>query len=178
MYAMVEAISDYFDNQAFVKKMKQEGYEGVFPESVLTLMNTVPPPKLSPKLLLSTITSEWQDAAARMRENDAACNGEILDETPSCTFAFLAGPLATIQTPEQLNRYLQPFLVKNRGWKPLLEYGANGKVEKLGLVADGANASMTLRMTIITNEVHTVNLQTIKSYYMARSGPTVERASL
>jgi hypothetical protein len=163
MYAMVEAISDYCDNQAFVKKMKQEGYKGVFPESVLTLMNAVPPPKLSPKLLLSTITSEWQDAAARMRENDAACNGEILDETP-CTFAFLAGPDATVQTPEQLNHYLQPFLVKNRGWKPLMEYGAYGNVEKPGLVADGANASMTLRMTNITKEVHTVNLQTIKSY--------------
>ena len=163
MYAMVEAISDYCDNQAFAKKMKQEGYEGVFPESVLTLMNTVPPPKLSPKLLLSTITSEWQDAAARIRENDTACNGEILDETP-CTFAFLAGPYATVQTPEQLNHYLQPFLVKNSGWKPLMEYGANRNVEKPGLVADSANASMTLRMTNITKEVHAVKLQTIKSY--------------
>jgi hypothetical protein len=126
-------------------------------------MNTVPPPKLSPKLLLSTITSEWQDTAARMRENDAACYGEIFDETP-CTFAFLAGPYATVQTPEQLNHYLQPFLVKNRGWKPLMEYGANRNVEKPGLVAGSANASMTLRMTNITKEVHTVKLQTIKSY--------------
>jgi hypothetical protein len=163
MYAMVEAISGYCDNQAFVAKMKQEGYEGVFPESVLTLMNTVPPPKLSPKLLLSTITSEWQDMAARMRESDTACNGEILDEAP-CTFAFLAGPMGTVRTPEQLNHYLQPFLVKNRGWKPLMEYGAGGQVQKLGLVADVANASMTLRMTNIAKEVRTIILETIKSY--------------
>jgi hypothetical protein len=98
-----------------------------------------------------------------MRESEAACKGEILDEAP-CTFAFLAAPDATIQTPEQLNNYLQPFLVENRGWKPVMEYGASSQVQKLGLVADGANASMTLRMTNITKEVHTFNLQAIKSY--------------
>jgi hypothetical protein len=169
MYAMAEVISGYCDNQAFVEKMKQEGYEGVFPESVLTLMNTVPPPKLSPELLLSTVTSEWQDTAARMRESDAACKGEILDEAPRI-FAFLAGPDATVQTPEQLNNYLQPFLVENRGWNPVMEYGASRQVEKLGLVADGANASMTLRMTNITKEVHTINLHAIKSYGEKWSG--------
>ena len=120
MCAKVEAISGYCDNQAFVVKMKQEGYEGVFPESVLTLMNTVPPPKLSPKLLLLTVTSEWQDIAARMRKSDAACKREILDEAP-CIFAFLAGLDATVQTPEQLSHYMQPSLVENRGWKPLIE---------------------------------------------------------
>jgi hypothetical protein len=162
LYAMAEAISRYCDNQAFVEKMKQEGREGIFPESVLNLMNTVQPPKLRPELLLSTVTSEWQDMALRARESRAECK-ETLDKIP-CTFAFLAGPDATVQTPEQLKNYLLPFLVENIGWNPTMEHGAGGQVEKLGLLADGTNASMTLRMSNITKEVRTINLQAIKSY--------------
>lgn len=163
LYAMVEAVSGYCDNQAFIEKMEQEGREGVFPESVLNLMNTVQPPKLSPELLLSTVTSEWQEMAVRARESRSDCKDETLDKIP-CTFAFLAGPDATVRTPEQLKNYLLPFLVENKGWNPTMEHGAGGQVEKLGLLAVGANASMTLRMTNITKEVRTINLQAIKSY--------------
>jgi len=164
LYAMVDVVSGYCDNQAFVNKMKREGREGVFPKSVLDLMNNVPPPELKPSLLLQKVSAEWRDNAIRMRASQSECRGKVNTNKSPCAFAFLAGPDATVQNPKQLGDYLKPFLVANKGWEPVMEFGAGGAVEKPGLVATGANASMTLHLTNIDTVVRMINLQRIKSY--------------
>jgi len=164
LYSMIEVVSGYCDNQAFQEKMKREGHKGVFPKAVVDLMNAVPPPELKPSLLLQSVSREWQANALYMRESQSECHVKAGTSKTPCAFAFLAGPDATVQNPQQLHDYLKPFMVKNKGWKPVMEYGGGGIVEKPGLVATGANASMTLRLTNLDKVVQKINLQRIKSY--------------
>jgi hypothetical protein len=165
LYTMVDVLSGYCGNKAFVQRMKRQGHEGIFPSAVLDLMNTVPPPELKPSLLLQNVSREWQDNAVRMREIQSGCHDEAaVSAQMPCTFAFLAGPDATVRNPHELNDYLKPFLVSNEGWEAVMEYGAGTIVQKPGLIATRANASMTLRMTNLDRVVRMINLQRIKSY--------------
>lgn len=162
LYAMLDVLAGYCDNQAFVDQMKRDGHEGVFPQPVWDLLDTVPPPELKPSLVLSSISAKWREKAARLRESYVECRkGE--GKLP-CAFAFLTGPDATVQNPEQLKEYLKPFLLSSKGWDPIMEFGSDGSVEKLGLIATGANASMTVRLTNVDQVVQVINLQRIKSY--------------
>ena len=163
LYAIVDVFSGYCDNQAFVDKMHREGHKGVFSQNIVDMVNDVPPPELTTSLLLQKVSREWQDNAVRMRQSQSECNGTVVAESP-CSFAFLFGPDATLRNPKMLNDYLRPFLVSKNGWKATMEFGSGGTVKKPGLVATGANASMTIQLTNIDKVVRVINLQRIKSY--------------
>jgi len=159
LYAMVDVVMGYCENQVFVEKMKK--HSGVFSEQVADLVNTVPPPKLRPELLLQDVSREWQDNAARTQRSLLECD-TLESKSPPCTFAFLAGVQGW--NAEELHAFLQPYLIENTGWETAMDYGAGGAIKKPGLVATEAHASMTLHLTHIDKEVRMINVQRIKSY--------------
>ena len=161
LYSMMDVISGYCDNKEFVEKMKSEGHEGVFSNAVVDLVNTVRPPALTHNLSLQNVSREWQENAER--QSQCKKDNSVIGKIP-CAFAFIAGPEATVQSPEELDDYLQPYLVANKGWESFRSFGEHGYVKKLGLVATGANASMTLKLTNVDTAVRIINVQHLKSY--------------
>jgi hypothetical protein len=160
LYAMMDAFMGYCDNRFFAEEMKNR--PGVFSESVLHLVNTVPPPELRPDLTLQDVSHDWQDNAARMLEAKSDCDSNSMVSSSPCSFAFLAGLQGW--NAEELHSFLQPFVVHNKGWESVMEYGQGKTVEKPGLIATEANASITLQLTNIHKAVRMINIQRIKSY--------------
>jgi len=160
LYAMVDVTSGYCDNEDFVLQVKEQG---VFSTAVMDLVNAIPPPELNPSLLLQNISVGWQENAVRMHKSQAECNSKVGSKLP-CEFAFLAGPGGAVGNPKELRDYLRPFLFQNKGWKPEMDLSTHGHVEKPGLVATKANASLILRLINIEKEIQVINLQYIKSY--------------
>ena len=147
LFAMVDVVTSYCENYAFEQVMKENGDKGVFTEQVLDLVENVPPPELKSSLLLQNVSRQWRESAVRMHNSQSGCNNAADDKSP-CVFAFLAGPDATARDEVELREYLQPFMIANEGWESVMEYGGGGinkSVKKPGLIATGANASMTLR---------------------------------
>jgi len=169
LYAMVGVMSGYCDNEDFVLQMKEQG---VFSTTVMDLVNEVPPPELKPSLLLQNISAGWLENAVRMHESQAECKSKIGSNLP-CEFAFLAGPSGTVRNPKEIRDFLHPFLIKNKGWKPIMDLSAHGQMEKPGLVATKANASIILRLINIEKEIQVINLQYIKSYGAKWNGSRV-----
>ena len=163
LYSIVDGMLAYCDYQTFVDNMKREGYEGVFPARVQDLIQNVPPPELQPDLTLKEVSHKWRNNSIRMHKDQSDCDGKKLHQSP-CAFGFLAGPASTVTTPDEITNYLEPFVVKNNGWKAVGTISEDGYVKKLGLEATKANATMTLELTDIRQAMHVINVQYIKSY--------------
>lgn len=160
LFGMVDVAMNYCENQAFEQQMKVGGHEGVFPNAVVDKVNSVPPPKLNQELTLRSVSRKWQDNADRALASHSACNST--ESKSPCTFAFLAGLQGW--NAEELGDFLQPYIVKSKGWEPKVEYGRGKKIEKPGLVATKAKASMTMQLNDIDKVVRVINIQRIKSY--------------
>jgi hypothetical protein len=147
----------------FVQEMERTGRQSMIPQSVLKLMNEIPPPRLTTDLMLTNVTQAWKGMADKVQSMQTTCSDETFGKAP-CSFAFIAGPAGTVRNAGQLKGYMNSFVVENKGWGPVADIAAGGWSQKLGLVANGNGAFMKLRMTNITKEVRILNLQTLKSY--------------
>jgi hypothetical protein len=163
VFAIAQVISGFCENEMFVREMERTGRQSMIPESVLKLMNEVPPPRLTTDLMLTNVTQAWKGMADNVQSMQTTCSDETFGKAP-CSFAFIAGPAGTVRNTGQLQRYMNNFVVENKGWGPAVDIAAGGWSQKLGLVAHTGGASMTLRMVNITKEVRMLNLQTLKSY--------------
>lgn len=159
LYAMMDVFMGYCDNQVFEKQVRPTG---VFSESVLHMVNKVPPPELTSDLTIQNVSREWQDNAARVLQlGDCDKSNSRVSSSP-CALSFLAGVQGW--NADELRSFLQPYVIQNKGWEAVMEYGSGGTVEKPGLIATEAKASMTLQLTNIDKAVRMINIQRIKSY--------------
>ena len=82
-----------------------------------------------------------------------------------CIFAFLAAPLGTHQAEGKLHQFLSPYVIGPFDqWLPQNNYRHGGFQNKLGLVAQHPNATITLGFHHITQPVKVVTIHYIKSY--------------
>jgi len=160
LYSMIDMMSLHCDNEAFVERIQVEGHKGVFDERVQNVVREIPPPELRPDLTLQNVSREWQDTVIQMRKDELKCS----DKEAQCAFAFLAGPASTVRSPEEIDAYLQPFLIRNEGWEPVVSISDDGYVKKLGLEARKRSARMALQLVDIQQDVRVINVQHIKSY--------------
>jgi hypothetical protein len=160
---MMDFIAANCVNQEFAHRMRNSG-SGLFRDEVLDLVDKVPPPDLTDELSLTTVSQEWREILSQEKYRLSKCQERNTVQKKPCEFAFLAGPELTVKSPDELQEYLKPYVVQNKGWKPVMKNGIDGNVRKLGLAATQANARIKFRLTNIQQNVDVLNVQYIKSY--------------
>ena len=163
LYSMMDFIAANCVNQEFAHRMRNSG-SGLFRDEVLDLVDKVPPPDLTDELSLTTVSQEWREILSQEKYRLSKCQERNTVQKKPCEFAFLAGPELTVKSPDELQEYLKPYVVQNKGWKPVMKNGIDGNVRKLGLAATQANARIKFRLTNIQQNVDVLNVQYIKSY--------------
>ena len=81
---------------------------------------------------------------------------------PPCIFSFLAGPKGTATRPSAIASNLMPYMVENSGWQAGSDMSA-GFARKMGLVASGEGATLTLLFRNITRPVRRFDVITLRS---------------
>jgi hypothetical protein len=80
----------------------------------------------------------------------------------TCPFAFFAGPMGTVRKVPEMQKYIEPFIAHNNGWKVLSDM-STGWSRKTGLVAIEPNAQILFRIPNIQREGRYLHLMTLKS---------------
>ena len=79
-----------------------------------------------------------------------------------CPFGFFAGPQGTVTRVTEFQKYIQPFVVHNRGWEVLSDM-STGWSRKTGLVAVEPKAQIVLAVHQTTQEIRYLHLMTLRS---------------
>ena len=121
--------------------------------------NNVPPPPLDLALRLEDVSTRW---ASRAEERKEYCSGPV-GGLP-CLFAWVAGPEGQTKNPGSLNSYLKPYITSSDGsWTSEADM-SHGWSRKLGFVPTKAGATVDFVMENVTDEIHVININYIKSY--------------
>ena len=162
-YSMLEVITSYCEDEEYASGDLHETLDAtrerkIAPVALELLNNNVPPPPLDLELRLEDVSTRW---ASRMEERKEYCSGPV-GGVP-CLFAWVAGPEGKTRDQGSLDRYLKPYIASQDGWKSEADM-SHGWSRKLGFVPTKAGASVDFMMKDITDEIHVVNINYIKSY--------------
>jgi len=124
--------------------------------SVSDLIATVPPPSLMSNLQMKNVAVKWKE---RAMEYENQCQGK----TNKCELAWVAGHDPRTGSLKSLERYLSRYISENKGWT-LMQENSQGFAYCLGLVATGANSSMSFALGNIRSKVKRVTVLSMKSY--------------
>lgn len=113
----------------------------------------------SPSLLHPNLT-EWY--FRQQRGTSASCDSL---SPRTCPLAFLAAPLGTHHTADELELYLKPFILHNHAWSVRNDFRQGGFQNKLGWVADESKAHMVLQIPYDDpNQIQVLQMHYLKSY--------------
>eukprot|EP00934_Nitzschia_sp_Nitz4_P006473 Nitzschia sp. Nitz4//scaffold87_size112219//87289//89139//NITZ4_004085-RA/size112219-processed-gene-0.112-mRNA-1//1//CDS//3329559402//6463//frame0 len=81
-----------------------------------------------------------------------------------CTFAFLAAPLGTHNNAYDLNAFLDTYTIRKMGWQAMDQLGDGGYQNKLGVIAEHVNATLSLEFVNLRQPIRVITIHALKSY--------------